>query len=134
MYGGWGGVGDWEGVSDGGRGLKLKISKFCNFAIFTQKEHLPAQKPEVYSQKTENRPEYSDFDFLLGNPPKKSTYLPHKNPKFIVKKQKIVLNMRILIFCWATLQLVQNIKPIRIFFCTPVLIYQVKYISTLEHI
>ena len=99
MYGGWGGVGDWEGVSDGGRGLKLKISKFCNF---TQKEHLPAQKPkfifkkqkivlnmrilifcwatlqkraptcsetEVYSQKTENRPEYWDFDFLLGNPP-----------------------------------------------------------------
>ena len=78
--GGGGCVGDWEGVSDGGRGLKLKISKFCNF---TQKEHLPAQKP-----------------------------------KFIFKKQKIVLNMRILIFCWATLQLVQIFKPIRNLFCT----------------
>ena len=42
--------------------------------FFTQKEHLPAQKPEVYSQKTENRPNYGDFDFLLGNPPTCSEY------------------------------------------------------------
>ena len=63
-------MGDWEGVSDGGRGLKLKISKFCIF----QKEHLPAQKPEVYSQKTEIRAKYADFDFLLGNPPTCSEY------------------------------------------------------------
>ena len=47
----------------------LKILHF-----FTQKEHLPAQKSEVNSQKTENRPEYTDFDFLLGNPPTCSEY------------------------------------------------------------
>ena len=42
----------------------------------------------------------------------------HLKITFVFKFQKIVLNMRILIFCWATLQLVQNIKPIRILFCT----------------
>ena len=41
-----------------------------------------------------------------------------KTSKFIVKKQKSVPTIGILIFCGATLQLVQNIKPIRIFFCT----------------
>ena len=32
MYGGWGGVGDWEGVSDGGgEGLKFKLGTFRGF-------------------------------------------------------------------------------------------------------
>ena len=34
MYGGWGGVGDWEGVSDGGEGLKFELGTFRGFLIF----------------------------------------------------------------------------------------------------
>ena len=48
---GLGGVGDWEGVSDGGDGLNLNKTPFKrlgytdkNFEIFTQNEHLPAQR------------------------------------------------------------------------------------------
>ena len=61
MYGGWGGVGDWEGVSDGGGGLKFKfrgfLKKLKNLIksdIFSKNDHLPASKNEVGSRFSKN--------------------------------------------------------------------------------
>ena len=79
-------LGRMGGDSDvGGRGLKINYKSFWkligtkklksqHFAIFAKKEQKPGQNLEVYSQKTENRPEYADFYFLLGNPPTCSEY------------------------------------------------------------
>ena len=85
-------MGDWEGVSDGGG--DLNVNTF-------QKE---------WEQKNRNLKILHFFT--------QKEHLPAQNPKFIVKKQKINVPGVILIFCWATLQLVQNIKPIRNLFCT----------------
>ena len=80
---GVGGVGDWEGVSDVGgklnvntfkrsRNKKIELSKFCIF-LLKKSTYLP-KNPMFIVKKTENRPEYSDFDFLLGNLPTCSEY------------------------------------------------------------
>ena len=64
-----------EGLSDPAFALRLLfLSNLKILHFFTQKEQKPGQNLEVHSQKTENRAEYADFDFLLGNPPTCSEY------------------------------------------------------------
>ena len=76
--GGWGGMGDWVGVSDGGGGglkktpLKLnrnKKFKFSKLCFFYSKRAATLAKTEVYTQKTENRPTYGDFGIHVLEPP-----------------------------------------------------------------
>ena len=101
---GVGGVGDWDGVSDVGG---LNVNTF-------QKES---------EQKNRN---LKMFHFFT-----QKEHLPALKPKFIVKKHKIDVPAVNLKFMLPGSQLHQILKPIRNLFCTPVPIYQVKYISTL---
>ena len=81
---GVGGVGDWVGVSDWGWGglnfikeIPLKtnptkvVKKFQNLKIWLK---FAPDNRQVWSQFSKNRPNYGDFDFLLGNPPTCSEY------------------------------------------------------------
>ena len=87
--GGLGGLGDWEGVSDGGGGrfnLKItlenesgqKTKKFRNLEFFYSKRASSPAGNEVQTQKTENRPTYGDFGIWLPESPTSPNFKTHE--------------------------------------------------------